>query len=386
MLPPAIFKLQKLQYIRAGNTIPLYENEYWITTLPAGEKCTSTPLKDGDGTVVAAEDDMASTTLEEDKDDTVVATLPAADKDRISIPQESDDTVVATLPAANDDQISTLFTWSMRRTLGSWLSKIRRRQLVVSIRKGGVKVPVAVEIGKLTALHTLGVINVGGCSSGEAFLKELKKLTQLRKLAVCGINRGNWHKFCGAISGHGHLESLSVRFELREDKQDHLYCLDDISQPPKTLKSLKLYGPVHKLSLWIKQLDKLEKLELQIATQEDLDVLDELSRPHILHRLLVKPIQDGVLFLGRDDDYQRYYSSFFALRIDCISKLKLTLGGPMMDFVEHLIIHCYGGSSLELSGLDNLRCLTEVWLKGSYSNALKQQVANHYMRPVLNLE
>ncbi|OEL30026.1 hypothetical protein BAE44_0008955, partial [Dichanthelium oligosanthes] len=118
----------------------------------------------------------------------------------------------------------------------------------------------ALEIGKLSALHTFGVVNVNGScgngSCGKSIFEELKKLNQLRKLGVSGINKGNIKDFCCAISGHAHLKSLSVEI----DKGGNLDGLDGIPQPPKTLNSLKLYGRVHKLLVWTKQLDNLEKL------------------------------------------------------------------------------------------------------------------------------
>ncbi|CAD6254082.1 unnamed protein product [Miscanthus lutarioriparius] len=50
----------------------------------------------------------------------------------------------------------------------------------------GVEVPRG--IGNLTMLHTLGVVDVAA-SGSKTFVKDLKKLTQLRKLGVCGINK-----------------------------------------------------------------------------------------------------------------------------------------------------------------------------------------------------
>lgn len=60
----------------------------------------------------------------------------------------------------------------------------------------GIEVPRGIE--ELTALHTLGVVNVG-VAGGKVFLKELKNLTQLRKLGVSGINWKNIQELCSAL-------------------------------------------------------------------------------------------------------------------------------------------------------------------------------------------
>lgn len=67
----------------------------------------------------------------------------------------------------------------------------------------GIEVPRGIE--ELTALHTLGVVNVG-VAGGKAFLKELKNL-----------NWKNIQELCSAVSCHRYLESLSVRL----DKDEH---------------------------------------------------------------------------------------------------------------------------------------------------------------------
>jgi len=100
-------------------------------------------------------------------------------------------------------------------------------------------------IGKLTALHTLGVVNVSD-AGGKGILKELNKLTQLRKLGVSGVNKKNIKEFCSAISYATALESLSVR--LSEGNQ---VSLDSINFPPENLQSLKLFGFGKGLPAWI---------------------------------------------------------------------------------------------------------------------------------------
>ncbi|KAM0861979.1 hypothetical protein ACQ4PT_045542 [Festuca glaucescens] len=146
-------------------------------------------------------------------------------------------------------------------TSSSKLTEFRRGRVLV-----GVKVPRG--IGKLTALHTLGVVNVGA-SGGKAIMEELKKLTQLRKLGVSGINRQNSKDFF-ETSGLVHLESLLVQLE--EDSQS---CLDDITLPWENLQSLTLYGLKDKFPL-TKSLRKLNKLDLEIDTLQK-DAMDFLG-------------------------------------------------------------------------------------------------------------
>uniref|UniRef100_A0A0D9XU27 Uncharacterized protein n=1 Tax=Leersia perrieri TaxID=77586 RepID=A0A0D9XU27_9ORYZ len=116
-------------------------------------------------------------------------------------------------------------------------------------------------------LHTLGVVDVGGGARrrhGLAFLTELNKLTQLRKLGVSGVNRSNSKLLWSSISCHGHLRSLTVQFEDDDadscDEQQGSHFFSDIS-PPQKLQSLKLYGlATNEFPPWIDQLPNLTKL------------------------------------------------------------------------------------------------------------------------------
>jgi alpha-galactosidase/6-phospho-beta-glucosidase family protein len=84
---------------------------------------------------------------------------------------------------------------------------------------------------------------------------------------------------------------------------------------------------------------------------------------------------------------------FRVFRIDCTSSLEaVTFIDDYMTFsVELLVVHCSaGGLSLQISGLEHLGFLKEVWLKGSYSHQLwqqlKQQLSKHPRTPVLKPE
>ncbi|RLN08372.1 hypothetical protein C2845_PM11G20380 [Panicum miliaceum] len=255
-----------------------------------------------------------------------------------------------------------------------WISSLLPKFCRGGLDNGGI------EIGKLSALHTFGFVNVNG-PRGRSIFEELKKLTQLRKLGVSGINKGNIKDFCCAISGHAHLKSLSVEL----DKDDNLDGLDDIPQPPKTLNTLKLYGQVKKLLVcWVEQLDNLKKLKLDltIVKPEELGQLrfprrEEFQLQQLgyswtyclpLHLLRIRPIQDGELVIGD------LFSSP-VVEIQCSSTLRITFSMNISPTkIEVLKLHCSRGASFQISQLTKLdTSLKEVWLKG-HIFALQQHV------------
>ncbi|XP_044435172.1 uncharacterized protein [Triticum aestivum] len=444
MFPAVIMKLEKLQYLRAG---PIR-----CTSTSSEANTSVVPLAgspvdgDGDGTntsqtepKVSAEtpptvccDGMSTsqppaaasevtTPLPVDSDGTKTSQTPAVES-ATSAPAPAPSPALADNEGAYEATTSTTqppttatayeaveTTPLICRPRGglvfSWLSKLRHR----SNAHDGVQFSVAAAggIGKFTALHTLGVVNIGG-AGGKHVLRELKKLTQLRKLRLCGINQRNWQDFCSFISGDAHLESLSVRLDQEETTSapQVFGCFSDISEPPKMLKTLKVYGKkAHISPLWVKQLHNLTKADLAytIATQEDIDCLLDLPRQEIIQeiiqRVCVKPIKDGELKFGAFGSFSnlRYAIKFKKLKIDCSYRSKIVFGPLIPSYVRVLVVHCSSitGSSLELSGLDKLMCLEEVRLKGSYSEAVKQHLQQkldelvpllNQRRPVLKLE
>jgi hypothetical protein len=330
-LPLFITKLQKLRYIRAGTSA----SKAWDW--------------EGGDVVLAAEgeEDRASSSAQ------VVTNLPPP---AAATPTEGGtDSMgpVLLLPPPAGSSVSC----SRPHTLvSSLLSKLCRHGL----DNGGV------EIGKLSALHTLGVLNVNG-SCGKFIFKEIKKLTQLRKLSVSGINKGNIQEFCEAISDHAHLKSLSVEL----DKYDNLDGLDDIPQPPNTLHSLKLYGRVNKLLVWIEKLrNNLEKLKLDLTIEKP----EELRAPRLsnacdVHLIRIRPIQNGELLIGPGWNLVR------VVEIQCSSALHIKFDDRINVWwrIQMLKVHFSGGSqsSLQISGLSGLTRLKELWLKG-YTDAHKQ--------------
>lgn len=95
-----------------------------------------------------------------------------------------------------------------RKQLSSLLSKFRGRP---EAPQGSASVVVPIGIEKLEALRTLSVINANASASGGEFvLRDVKKLTKLSKLGVYGLAKENSREFWSLVSGHKHMESLSV--------------------------------------------------------------------------------------------------------------------------------------------------------------------------------
>ncbi|WVZ53201.1 hypothetical protein U9M48_004174 [Paspalum notatum var. saurae] len=264
----------------------------------------------------------------------------------------------------------------------SWLPNLRRSRPQV-----GVEVPTGID--KLTALHTLGIINAG-ITWGKATMKEIKSLTQLRKLGVSGINRKNIKDVSAAISCHVHLESLSLWLS-----KGNQCCLEDMS-PPKKLQTLKMFGIVKVVPQWIKDLPKLTKLELGMAISEEFDIIGVLGLIKELSflRLCVKPLHGDC---GRLDfcvwvngQQQRCYLKVKILEVACTSKLTVAFGSEAMQNLELLTVCCSSASALQVFELKCLSNLKEVRLLGSHDGILKEdlerQLKEHRGRPTLKLE
>jgi hypothetical protein len=146
----------------------------------------------------------------------------------------------------------------------------------------GVLVPRGIR--KLKALRTLGTVNIA--RRGKAIMQDIRRLTQLRKLGVTGVNEKNGHELCSAIVGLSRLESLFIRSEGAPGLSG---CLDGNFKFPESLQRLKLYGNLEKLPEWIKGLKNLVKLKLRscrISEHDDaMQVLGNLPSLTSLHLL-----------------------------------------------------------------------------------------------------
>lgn len=298
----------------------------------------------------------------------------------------------STAPRAIDEEPYTPWM-SKLRTCVSCSSPLSRR----GRRHGpeacphGVKAPRG--IGKLTAIHTLGVVNVNN-ADGDAILRELSHLTQLRKLVVYGINRNNsWGLF--SISWHAltHLKSLSLGLTKGVDK-----CLLRFLELPENLQRLKLYGHVEKLPYELGKLDNLTKLTLQMTAFLSVDDMLGLGKLKGLRTLRLRFTTDnnGELRFGTktEDSFHSTTRELFctlnALEIASASNLDVKFADNEMKSLAELKVDYSYGWHLKFFGLHHLISLKHVLLKGSCDAERKekwqQNLAQHPNKPSLNLE
>ncbi|CAM0908482.1 unnamed protein product [Alopecurus aequalis] len=249
----------------------------------------------------------------------------------------------------------------------------------------GVEVPIG--IGRLTGLHTVGVINVSS-SGGKTVLEDLKKLTQLRKLGVSGINMSNIQKFFQAISSHSHLESFSMQLEGHNGNS-----FGYIHLPWENLQSLKLYGLENNLPVDMVRLCKLTKLYLEMdeLTQIGTEILARLPKLCILRLAVKQPsLRFAVQLFGVEE---KSYENVKIIEIAGRStSLHVTFGLETMRKLEVLKVDCSSGmTGYRFTGMNGLYGLKEVLLKGTNLEQFRTDLQNqldseHPKKPAVKLQ
>ncbi|KAK1273518.1 Disease resistance protein RPM1 [Acorus gramineus] len=118
----------------------------------------------------------------------------------------------------------------------------------------GAKMPM--KIGKLVELQKLSYLDLDG-RPGQ--VKELKKLTQLKRLGILKLRNEDGRDLCDAIQKMKGLLSFSASSK----DETELLDLHWVEEPPKLLQHLYLYGMLGDFPNWITKLMNLVKLRLR---------------------------------------------------------------------------------------------------------------------------
>ncbi|KAF7106622.1 hypothetical protein CFC21_107340 [Triticum aestivum] len=266
----------------------------------------------------------------------------------------------------------------------------------------GVAVPRG--IYRLKALHTLALVNI---SRGKAALREVEKLTGLRKLGVTGIDKSNARELCSAMASLSCLQTLLVQ---SEGKPGLSGCLDGLSSPPANLESLKLYGNLVKLPAWFDGgLKNLAKLKLRSSRIEDHDatiqVLGSLPNLAIL-RLWKESFTGEEVHLHFE---QGAFQTLILLELSSPGKLKSVVfedgATPKLELLQYsdqrnedVVWEENDDNQSEessrvglFSGLASLGNLKEFLFKagnykGDFVRNLRSQLESNPRRPLLKME
>lgn len=151
-------------------------------------------------------------------------------------------------------------------------------------------VPMEVPRGMWRLRALQGISSIHAKKSGKQVIKELAKMTQLRKLKL-GYLPEDWVKdFCDYSLTAMSISLRSLAVGVKEGGAS-LRCLSELSKPPLLLETLTLAGKLGHLPPWILSLTNLLELQLQHSElREDaiqsLGVLPNLTRLVLVGRVI----------------------------------------------------------------------------------------------------
>jgi hypothetical protein len=254
--------------------------------------------------------------------------------------------------------------------------------MAMLLDKHGVLVPSGIR--KLKALHTLGTMNIA--QRGNIILQDIRRLTQLRKLSVTGVNEKNGQELCSAIVCLSHLESLLIR---SEGKPGLSGCLDGKFSFPENLQKLKLYGNLLKLPEWIQGLKNLVKLNLRSCRISDhgdaMQVLGNLPSLASLHLLYKSFVGEEVHLCFHPETFQ----SLVVLDLYKSGVDSVKFEGRATPNLELLSVYLIHVNRSSLLGLPTLSGLKEVVIRSGQPSELRYvraELALHPNRPVVRTD
>ncbi|KAJ9135059.1 hypothetical protein P3X46_032280 [Hevea brasiliensis] len=183
------------------------------------------------------------------------------------------------------------------------------------------------KIGVLRSLQKLCLIeaNLGNGN----IMKELRKLTQLRRLGVVKLRKEDGKTLCSSIENLSNLRALSLL-----SVEDEILDLQHLFSPPQLLQRLYLTGRLETLPHWIPNLASLVRLHLKWSRLQD-DPLESLQiLPNLVHLELLQMYEGDTLCFKAGG-----FKKLKLLGIDKFDELKcIQVEAGSMPIVEKLCI------------------------------------------------
>ncbi|KAJ1422982.1 P-loop containing nucleoside triphosphate hydrolase, partial [Sesbania bispinosa] len=154
-------------------------------------------------------------------------------------------------------------------------------------------------IGSMTSLQTLKKVEMDE-DGGEAPVRELGKLSQLRELSLDGVKKVHRSALCSSISGMQHLETLHIVLASGYGAFDF-----HVTTPPPMLRKLHLHGKLNKLPQWIPELRNLVKLTLSYSHLTDDPLKSLKDMPSLLFLSIISSGYIGNSLHFQDGGFQK---------------------------------------------------------------------------------
>ncbi|PSR91694.1 Disease resistance protein [Actinidia chinensis var. chinensis] len=135
----------------------------------------------------------------------------------------------------------------------------------------GFKAPMG--IGSLSSLQKLCSIEANHDNNNGMLLRDVGKLTQLIRVHILKLRRGDGKMLCSSLEKLKNLRSLLVS----AIQEDEIIDLDSLSSPPQCLRTLYLAGHLQCLPRWIPSSFNLVRVCLWYSKLRDVDPLRSLQ-------------------------------------------------------------------------------------------------------------
>nr|XP_029122188.1 disease resistance protein RPM1-like [Elaeis guineensis] len=212
----------------------------------------------------------------------------------------------------------------------------------------GVKVPQG--IGRLRDLQKLTYIEA---NQDSGIVRELRYLTQLRRLGIVKLRTEDGISLCASIERMNKLRSISVT----SIGMDEFLDLQYLKSPPSDLQHLYLRGPLQTLADSISTLQNLVRMRLRRSKlkEDSLGVLQAL--PNLVELTLIRAY-DGVKLCCQKGGFQKLK----ILDLEQLDNLNYAiLDGAMPNLQKMYIRHCVQLKVVPL-GIEQLINLKELHL------------------------
>ncbi|GMJ08204.1 RESISTANCE TO PSEUDOMONAS SYRINGAE 3, RESISTANCE TO P. SYRINGAE PV MACULICOLA 1 [Hibiscus trionum] len=226
-------------------------------------------------------------------------------------------------------------------------------------------------------LNNLQVLT--GVEARGDFIKQLNKMTQLRRLNIANVKETDEKILCSAIAKMVYLRYLLVK-SCNEDEQ---VKMDALESAPPNLEKLMLVGKLEKIPHWFNSLDSLTRLYLHWSRLRD-DFLPHIQAlPNLGHLIMVNAYEGEQLF------FLEGFEKLKVLTIAGCPRLKeITINKGVISGLQELeIVQCREFMTLP-HGWESISDLKEVRLfdvspglieKICRSNGMDQQTIKSIM-------